>query len=125
MVIQEGLVHLSMLLLMLFGIKKNLFDVFLLHWKLHQHSKEPHLEVPKELNSSTHVVVHWIKSQVSSHMESEDQLVVNVREPSKCLNIILLAFDKVFEHSVLFILAVGRDDILPFCQSDLLETPFH
>ena len=58
-------------------------------------------------------------------MEPADQLVANVWEPGEYLKIISLAFEEVFENLAFLIRATGRDYVLPFGQSNLVETVFH
>jgi hypothetical protein len=122
-IIRKHLVRFRIFLLMLFwNREKNLLDFFLLCGQLHHHPKEPFLEVTKELHTATHVVMHRHERRLLSSAKPADQLVANVLEPGKYLEIISLTFDKAFEHFGIFIQATGGDDVLPFGQADLLET---
>ena len=44
--------------------------------------------------------------------------------PGKCLGIISLTFDEVFDCLGIFIRTIGRDDVFPFGHTDLLKTLF-
>jgi hypothetical protein len=93
---------------------------FLLGGQLHHHPKEPSLRVAKKLHSAMHVIVHGHQCQLWSGAKP----VADVQKPCECLEVILMTLDEDFEHLSVVIRAMGRDNVLPFGQADLLKTLF-
>ena len=87
--------------------------------------KETLFKVAYELHSAVHVVIHGHERQLSSSMEPADQLIADVQQPSKCLEIISLAFDEIVECLAIVFWTVRRNDVQPFGQTNLLEALLH
>ena len=57
--------------------------------------------------------MHRHECRLLSGVEPLDQLIDDVREPGKCLEIISLTYDDVFKHLGVFVRTTGSDDVLP------------
>jgi hypothetical protein len=114
-IVGQSLMRLRILLLMLPRHREeDLFDLLGLRGQLHRRTKEPFLEVPHELHSAPHVVMHRHESGLSSRTKPADQLVSDVRKPGECFEIVSLTLDEVFVRFARIVRASRGNDVQPF-----------
>ena len=121
-IVGQSFMRLRILLLMLPRHREeDLLDLLGLRGQLHRCTKEPFFEVPHELHSASHVVMHRHERGLSSRTKPADQLVADVRKPGECFEIVSLALDEVFVRFARVVRASRGNDVQPFGQTDLLE----